>query len=926
MTPKACCSPSTSSLFVLLLLVGSATHSSHGLPEVIKIAGLFSSDEDLLERTVMYAVNSVNTDVRVLPGRKISVEVGHLNNDKALDTYNKVCNLLESGAVGVFGPSSPREASLVASICAALHVPHLQTSWHQDLDVKPYSLGLSLSPELLGDALRDFVVRMGWLFFGYVYEGDQALVRLQELERHEDIRVRNVLAFDLTAEPSGGNDRRKKREATDEPKDVWERMKDSGYRNFIVDIDEDRVEHFLTEAKKAGLLTDLHSYLIASLDFHTVSRREFPKEDAHIYSYRLVNLDDYDFGLLRRELVKNHPGLTTKSEEKETDVALIYDAIHILAEALHNISQNGGDFELNPVECDNATFLKDGGKLLEAISESHYDGFTGEIEFDKDGMREVESLSLWQLHRNKSEKIATWTPEKGLDLVYDPHDDDGVPGSEGVDDDIDENSLENRTVIVTTILSPPFVMLKENGEDSDGVQRFEGFCVALLDKLSELLKFKYQLHLVEDGRYGTEPEPGRWTGMIGELVDGRADMAVAPLTMSSKRSAVVEFTVPFMKLGIGLMYSRQDETIVHTFLSPFSAAMWCYLVLSLLVAMVLLTLLGRLSPFEWDQITETRVDSEYTLGNAFWFLFSGFTFQRVTIMPRAPSTVVAFFSWWVFSLIVMVAYASVLGEFIIRYRDRPTLDNVYDLLRQKDIKYGPIRGGSTQSFFQHSTFPQYMELWQGIQSQGEQAFVDNYAEGIERVIKGEYAMFMESPLLEYLENRHCDIERVGDIIGSSGHAIALPKGSPYLSEVSAAITKLKFDGTLQLLRQYWWEKNGANCPSEEVVYRPTPFTVRFGRVNLVFIFLLLGLIITMVVMLVIFVRGHSQKDVSADSMVAIWGTLVEELRAAMACRKGKKPHEDGEASPTTPTTGRTTTASATSPTTSPTTEAAPATA
>lgn len=72
--------------------------------------------------------------------------------------------------------------------------------------------------------------------------------------------------------------------------------------------------------------------------------------------------------------------------------------------------------------------------------------------------------------------------------------------------------------------SPPFVMLKENGEDSDGVQRFEGFCVALLDKLSELLKFKYQLHLVEDGRYGTEPEPGRWTGMIGELVDGVSEL------------------------------------------------------------------------------------------------------------------------------------------------------------------------------------------------------------------------------------------------------------------------------------------------------------------------------------------------------------------------------------------------------------------
>lgn len=136
---------------------------------------------------------------------------------------------------------------------------------------------------------------------------------------------------------------------------------------------------------------------------------------------------------------------------------------------------------------------------------------------------------------------------------------------------------------------------------------------------------------------------------------------------------------------------------------------------------------------------------------------------------------------------------------------------------------------------------------------------------------------------------------MGEVIGSSGYAIALPKGSAFRSELSAAIIRLKSEGTLQLLRQYWWHERGAvNCPREQPVYRPTPFTVRFGRLSLVFVFLLLGLVITMLVMLFIFVRGHARKNLSAESMSAVWSTLVEELRAAMLCRKEKhaKDEED----------------------------------
>ncbi|XP_077485675.1 glutamate receptor ionotropic, kainate 2-like isoform X1 [Amblyomma americanum] len=861
-------------LVLVLLTVGVAA-----FPEVVKIGALLSGDDEALaESALRYAVDRVNTDPVLLPEAKLSLQVERLDeNGGTLQAYRKVCGLLEGGAVALLGPIGGGHASsLASSVCAALHVPQLETEEEEGSGA--FTLQLSPSPKVLAAACADLVQRMGWLFVAYLYEGSEGLDRLQELERDEAMAERKLLAFDLAAD------------------DVWSEVVSSGFRNIIVDVDDRRIEDVLMQAQEAGLVTELHNFLLVSLDAHVPGSRAALRQqvgDARVYSFRMLELEDDDFILLGRRLVRYHPELAAGGREKQTQLALVHDAVHVLAAALHNISVTGASLEINTVDCDNATYLRDGRHLLEAIKSASYDGFTGEVNFDEDGDRELDDLQLYEWHRGRSEKVATWSAEKGLDFVHDPYDDDGVPGGDGIDDSIDENSLENRTIVITTILSPPFVMLKEGAENLEGNDRFEGFCVAMIERVAQILGFRYRLDIVADGRFGTEPEPGRWNGMIGELLAGKADMALAPLTMTSRRSTVLDFTAPFMTLGIGLLHARQDEAVTHTFLSPFSAALWCAVVATVLAAMLLLSLVGRLSPLEWRRVNDSRLDTDYTLGNCFWLLFSGLTLQRVTLMPRAPSTVVALVSWWLFSLVVMVAYASVLGEFIIRYRDRPTLDSLDDLLRQKEIQYGTLRHGSTHDFFQRSTFPQYMKLWQGIQGQGDDAFVDSYAEGLERVMGGTYALFMESPALEYLESRYCEVQQVGDIIGSSGYAIALPKGSAYQSELSAAVIRLKSEGTLQLLRHYWWREQGAvNCPREQPVYRPTPFTVRFGRLSLVFVFLLLGLVITMVVMLFIFVRGHARKNLSAESMSAVWNTLVEELRAAILCRKEKNPKEE----------------------------------
>lgn len=64
----------------------------------------------------------------------------------------------------------------------------------------------------------------------------------------------------------------------------------------------------------------------------------------------------------------------------------------------------------------------------------------------------------------------------------------------------------------------PYVMLRQNHQDLEGNDRYEGFCVDMLKELADILKFKYRIRLVGDGHYGVPGANGTWTGMVGELI------------------------------------------------------------------------------------------------------------------------------------------------------------------------------------------------------------------------------------------------------------------------------------------------------------------------------------------------------------------------------------------------------------------------
>jgi ABC-type amino acid transport substrate-binding protein len=114
-----------------------------------------------------------------------------------------------------------------------------------------------------------------------------------------------------------------------------------------------------------------------------------------------------------------------------------------------------------------------------------------------------------------------------------------------------QTTLEGTEVKVTTVTHRPFIM--PNNLSSG--ERYEGFLVDMLKELSTMLGFTFTIHDNPDGKYG-QNVGGTWNGMIGEMISGTADIALADMTITSKREEAVDFTHPFLNVGLGVLGYR----------------------------------------------------------------------------------------------------------------------------------------------------------------------------------------------------------------------------------------------------------------------------------------------------------------------------------------------------------------------------------
>ncbi|XP_041515181.1 glutamate receptor 2 isoform X3 [Microtus oregoni] len=732
----------------------------------------------------------------------------HIDNLEVANSFavtNAFCSQFSRGVYAIFGFYDKKSVNTITSFCGTLHVSFITPSFPTD-GTHPFVI--QMRPDLKG-ALLSLIEYYQWDKFAYLYDSDRGLSTLQAVLDSAAEKKWQVTAINV------GNINNDKKDET--YRSLFQDLELKKERRVILDCERDKVNDIVDQVITIGKHVKGYHYIIANLGFTDGDLLKIQFGGANVSGFQIV---DYDDSLVSKFIErwstleeKEYPGAHTATIKYTS--ALTYDAVQVMTEAFRNLRKqrieisrrgNAGDCLANP-----AVPWGQGVEIERALKQVQVEGLSGNIKFDQNGKRINYTINIMELKTNGPRKIGYWSEVDKMVVTLTE-----LPSGN------DTSGLENKTVVVTTILESPYVMMKKNHEMLEGNERYEGYCVDLAAEIAKHCGFKYKLTIVGDGKYGARDADTKiWNGMVGELVYGKADIAIAPLTITLVREEVIDFSKPFMSLGISIMIKKPQKSKpgVFSFLDPLAYEIWMCIVFAYIGVSVVLFLVSRFSPYEWHteefedgrETQSSESTNEFGIFNSLWFSLGAFMQQGCDISPRSLSGRIVGGVWWFFTLIIISSYTANLAAFLTVERMVSPIESAEDLSKQTEIAYGTLDSGSTKEFFRRSKIAVFDKMWTYMRSAEPSVFVRTTAEGVARVrkSKGKYAYLLESTMNEYIEQRKpCDTMKVGGNLDSKGYGIATPKGSSLRNAVNLAVLKLNEQGLLDKLKNKWWYDKG----------------------------------------------------------------------------------------------------------------------
>ncbi|KAI0233221.1 Glutamate [NMDA] receptor subunit 1 [Lamellibrachia satsuma] len=588
----------------------------------------------------------------------------------------------------------------------------------------------------------------------------------------------------------------------------------------------------------------------------------------------------------------------------DNTVAHIEDSIHVIGSAFRALQKDMQNITEAPHSCTHESGWNSGLLLLDYLKAQKVLGKTGEIAFNEDGDSEKPVYEVVNTRLDSLKVIGHYGGRQGDRLSI--HTSDIIwPGHMLVK----PKGIKISTHLqVVTIESIPFIYtdpISDNDgscaevenripcvrPNSTGGQQKQyccyGYVIDLLIKLSQKVNFTYDLHLVEDNNYGTfEIRNGSskktWNGMIGELLDNRADLILAPLTIDPERAKYVDFSKPFKYQGLTILVKKtMKDSSLASFLQPFQNTLWILVGLSVHVVALVLYLLDHFSPFGRFKLAKNNDTEEdaLNLSSAMWFAWGVLLNSGIGEgTPRSFSARVLGMVWAGFAMIIVASYTANLAAFLVLDRREASVSGIDDArLRnpQQNFNYATVKNSAVLMYFKRQ-----VELSTMYRTMLDKNY-DTAEEAIRDVKEGRklQAFIWDSSRLEYEAAKDCDLSTAGELFGRSGYGIGLEKDSPWTEEISLAILSFHESGFMEQLDGRWILVKDAKCPEKNT----SPATL--GLTNMAGVFMMVaGGIIAGVLLIFVEIaykrhRGLKEKELElAKTAADRWRGNIEKRK------------------------------------------------
>ncbi|XP_046753834.1 ionotropic receptor 25a isoform X1 [Diprion similis] len=519
--------------------------------------------------------------------------------------------------------------------------------------------------------------------------------------------------------------------------------------------------------------------------------------------------------------------------------------IGLLVSVMSEVQKSGVTVEPKVINCknnedvvstDNTTVEAFKKNLLTKLSTNH----TFEYLPDRNLITYRAEIELKTLTQGRLQKIGEWnrqhkiTTDKGMEI-----------------------KPARRFFRIGTAQMIPWSYVKKNAEtqqpvlDEEGKEVWEGYCIDLMKKLAETMDFDYELVIPASGDFGERLPNGKWTGIVGDLLRGEIDIAVAALTMTSEREEVIDFVAPYYEQSGILIAIRKPvrKTSLFKFMTVLRLEVWLSIVGALTVTGIMIWLLDKYSPYSArnNKNLYPYPCREFTLKESFWFALTSFTPQGGGEAPKALSGRTLVAAYWLFVVLMLATFTANLAAFLTVERMQSPVQSLEQLARQSRINYTVLANSHVHQYFinmknaedklytvwkeitLNSTseqveyrvwdYPikeQYGHILQAITQAGP---VESARAGFQKVIdseNAEFAFIHDSGEIKYEVTKNCNLTEVGEVFAEQPYAIAVQQGSHLQEEISKRILDLQKDRYFETLSsKYWNQSLRESCPNSD---------------------------------------------------------------------------------------------------------------
>ena len=755
-----------------------------------------------------------------------------------ISTQQRFCDLLAQNVVAIISMGTSDQVAIEADLVSSLNIPLISVAaTNPFLKANSRNTLLRMSPpdSFQGYAIYQLLKHFKWNEFSMLMSSDNfginGVLELENRAYHD--AAMSIESKQYFIESDEGLDLSKQLNS----------IKEAGTSVIILNCQISHAYEVFKQAKKDKMLEKGYVWIVTNAITSDL------RLDGYIdYSGLIGIIGSVTLSNEYYKLVAEYSSDSRNPNDLSIFAAMLYDAVKVVREAISVTST----IDTPPGSCQNEIKWQDGSQLLKNMLKVQFEGITGPIGFQDDGLTINQEYDIKNFFRHEFTKIGSWKIDTGLEMLHVPITFIGgtfQPPKSLI------NSLNGKVIRIGTI-EGTFVYRRKTPvcKNSTKPSCWYGLFIDLNNRLAKDLNFTYELIPSPDGKFGNYDEDlGRFTGLVYELEQRRIDVAAVGLTVNSERMKVIDFLTHIFDVRYVGTYVPQkaSQSNIWFFVRPFYYDVWVMIPVIIVIAGIVITIINLLSPIQRlsGQNNKSLLSSFFTM---IFLVTSGLVGREGgDTLPKSPSAKFVLVIWWFFTTIFISIYTANLTAYVTLNHASHNIDELTDLLNQDYYKWGVLSGSSHETAIRtHQKYRRLSESWET---------VENKSFAMDRLATGRYFFISEDISIIKHKEKFCNLSQIyPDDISGTSWAYGIPKKAPYKSILDRQLLKYREEDYLEELKKIWISDTKERCNMKVGSDTSLSLAVLSGLLSVLSVGGGIGLLLLIMEYIYLFVRKRSR--------------------------------------------------------------------